>query len=442
MFIPDALLHHLNFNFNEAQNLRLHRLAADPSTPVEGQIWLNTTDHKAKYYDGSNTIILWGFIYNVLGTLPIVVNVSAGVATVSINAATTSTAGSMSAADKTKLDAATATNTANTLVLRDANGRAQFADPASAQDAATKNYVDNAVTGFDYKQSVRLASAGNVAGTYNATGGTSGRGQFTAMTNTLDGVSLAAGNRVLLKDQTTGAQNGIWVVTTLGTGSNGVWDRATDFDQDAEVTAGIFITVEEGNTNDNTLWLLTTNNPITIGGGSGTALAFMNFPAAGTIVGGAGLLLTGNVLDVQSANTGIKVNGDNVELVADAATFQFGNAATGLQVKTAGISGTMLASAIFGTGLTFSAGIASVTSYTPVTSATVGRVRVFASTSVGDAQGQVTLTHNFNTKSISVGAVDPTNNKYYWLKATPSTTNAVIVEALGTTKTLDVFVMG
>ena len=66
-------------------------------------------------------------------------------------------------------------------------------------------------------------------------------------------------------------------MTTVGTGSNGVWDRATDFDSDAEVTANAFVFIEEGNTYADTAWVLTTNNPITIGGSSGTSLTWAQF---------------------------------------------------------------------------------------------------------------------------------------------------------------------
>jgi len=170
-------------------------------------------------------------------------------------------------------------------------------------------------TGLDIKASVRAASTANITVTYSATGGTSTRGQITAAPNTLDGVTLAANDRILLKDQSTGAQNGIWVVTTLGTGANGVWDRATDFDADAEVTAGAFTFVEEGTTNADAGWVLTTNNPIIIGGASGTALTWAQFSGAGQITAGAGLTKTGNTIDVATASTArIVVNADSIDL--------------------------------------------------------------------------------------------------------------------------------
>jgi hypothetical protein len=81
---------------------------------------------------------------------------------------------------------------------------------------------------------VRTATTANV-GTYTATAGLHKRSDNSA--NVLDGVTLIATNRILVKNSTNGAANGIYVVTTAGTGANGVWDRATDFDADTEVTA-------------------------------------------------------------------------------------------------------------------------------------------------------------------------------------------------------------
>lgn len=191
-----------------------------------------------------------------------------------------------------------------------------LATPVASTDAATKGYCDSLSTGLDVKASCRAASTANVTVTYTATGGTSARGQITAAPNTLDGVTLAANDRILLKNQTTGAQNGIYVVSTVGTGSNGVWDRATDFDTDAEVTAGAFTFVEEGTANADSGWVLTTNNPIVIGGASGTALTFTQFSSAGAYVAGAGLTLTGSTFDVVGTSNRISVAADSIDIAA------------------------------------------------------------------------------------------------------------------------------
>ena len=191
-----------------------------------------------------------------------------------------------------------------------------LATPVASTDACTKGYADSLSSGLDVKASCRAASTANVSATYTATGGTSARGQITAAPNTLDGVTLAANDRILLKNQTTGAQNGIYVVSTVGTGSNGVWDRATDFDTDAEVTAGAFTFVEEGTANSDSGWVLTTNNPIVIGGASGTALTFTQFSSAGAYIAGNGLTLTGNTFDVVGTSNRISVAADSIDIAA------------------------------------------------------------------------------------------------------------------------------
>jgi hypothetical protein len=154
----------------------------------------------------------------------------------------------------------------------------------------SKRYVDDQLaaaissssTGLDVKQSVRLATTVSV-GTYNATGGAKSRGQLTAVTNSVDGFAVLAGNRILVKDHTNPAANGIYVVTTVGTGATGVWDRATDFDDDAEVTANAFTFVEEGAARADTAWVVTTNDAIIVGGASGTAIVWMQFASSVTV---------------------------------------------------------------------------------------------------------------------------------------------------------------
>ena len=91
--------------------------------------------------------------------------------------------------------------------------------------------------------------------------------------NTLDGVTLVLGDRVLVKNQGTASQNGVYTVTILGTGANGTWTRALDFDSSDEVTSGILLPVTEGTSNGGTIWFLTTPDPITLGT---TSLTFTN----------------------------------------------------------------------------------------------------------------------------------------------------------------------
>ena len=164
-------------------------------------------------------------------------------------------------------------------------------DPTSAQDAATKAYVDATRSGLDVKASVRAATTANIT---------------LSNTQTVDGVALAVGNRVLVKNQTTGEDNGIYVV------ASGAWTRAEDCDNTpgVEVTSGMFTFVEEGTTNADSGFVLTTDGAITVGT---TALSFVQFSGAGQITAGLGLSKTGNTLDVNVAN-GIEISGDNVQL--------------------------------------------------------------------------------------------------------------------------------
>jgi hypothetical protein len=154
-------------------------------------------------------------------------------------------------------------------------------DPTSAQDAATKAYVDTTTQGIDWKASVRAATTANVT-------------LASALENgdTLDGVVLATGNRVLVKNQTTGSQNGIYVVKSSGTP-----DRSTDADLAAEVTSNFAVFVEEGTVNADQGYVLTNDGAITVGT---TALTFTQFTGLGQIVAGTGLDKTGNTLDIDS----------------------------------------------------------------------------------------------------------------------------------------------
>lgn len=155
-----------------------------------------------------------------------------------------------------------------------------LATPTDASDAATKGYVDASQQGLDVKESVKAATTGNIT---------------LSGTQTVDGVALSVGDRVLVKDQSTGSQNGIYVVAA------GSWSRAADADADSEVTAGLFTFVEEGSTNADAGFSLTTNGAITV---DTTALTFTQFSGAGSVSAGDGLSKSGNTL-----STDLKSNG-------------------------------------------------------------------------------------------------------------------------------------
>lgn len=145
-----------------------------------------------------------------------------------------------------------------------------LASPVSATDAANKQYVDSARSGLDVKASVRIATTANIT---------------LSGTQTIDGVSLSVGDRVLVKNQTTASQNGIYPV------ASGSWTRATDANDSTTVTPGLFCFVEEGTTNADTGWVLTNNGTITV---DTTSLTFTQFTGVGSLTTSNGITKTGN----------------------------------------------------------------------------------------------------------------------------------------------------
>ena len=177
-------------------------------------------------------------------------------------------------------------------------------DPTSDQDAATKAYVDSVSQGLDVKKSCKVATVGNI----NLTG-----------TQTIDGVSISADERVLVKDQSTASQNGIYLCKA------GSWTRDTDFDENSDVTSGALTFIEQGTVNADAGFVLTTDGSITIGS---TSLSFSQFSGAGQITAGLGLNKSANTLSVNVDDSSIEINSDS------------------LRVKSSGITNAMLAGSI------------------------------------------------------------------------------------------------
>jgi hypothetical protein len=395
----------VDFRTHQALGFVLERLSSDP-TSVDARLYFNTTTNRIRFYNGEEWVNI-GDSSSVEGITavvaaegsPITANTTTNTVTIDISEATTSVKGAMSATDKAKLDAATNSNTASTIVMRDSSGNfsagtitasltgtasnasqlnsqnasyyldranhtgtqtastisdlstvvqaytldsfatptsdismggnkiTNLAAPVNDNDAVTKAYVDANSSGLDAKESVRAATTEDITLTDE---------------QTIDGVELVDGDRVLVKNQEDATENGIYIVVDDDT-----WVRAPDADSESNVTTGMFTFVEEGETHGGEGWVLITPGPLELGT---SELQFTRFSSQGVISAGDGLDKTGNTLSVVGTAGRISVGAGGVDIDA---TYVGQTSITTLGTITTGTwNGTAIGVAYGGTGLT------------------------------------------------------------------------------------------
>ena len=252
-----------------------------------------------------------------------------------------------------------------------------LADPTNAQDAVTKTYADALISTGNNKGTVRVASTANVT--------------IASPGSAIDGVTLSTNDLVLLKDQSTASQNGLYVFN----GAASALTRTTNADTSAEVKAGLFVFVSEGTANGNNGYTLTTDDPITLGT---TSLTFTQTSGAGQITAGTGLTKTGNQIDVGGTTDRITINADTVDIastyVGQTSITTLGTIATGTW------QGTAIAVAYGGTGATTAANARSNLGVSGVYKASFTNSSLVA--------GVLTLTHNL-AQYVAVQIFDNSN---------------------------------
>ena len=345
-----TLLTPLDFNKLEILNPRLQNLAADPSTPVAGQMYFNTSTKKLRVYDGTSSWVEMGTGGDTF-TSGTITQPAAGLTVTNSGVAQTGTGswtfalandlaaleglGSTGFAVRTAADTwaqRTFLGTPNQVSVSNGDGVAGNPTLSLPQNihtgadvtfnsmtigetqtvatngshAARIDFVLGLVNGLSWKTSVRAATtaAGTLASSF-------------ANGSVIDGITLATGDRILVKDQATASENGIYTVNASGAPT-----RAADANTWATLVSAS-VTVQVGTANADTAWTCTVDAGGTL---NSTAVTFAQMPSALSVSAGAGLVKTGNALDVN-------VDGTTLEINADAVRIKNGGVALGTKVS-------------------------------------------------------------------------------------------------------------
>lgn len=266
---------------SELRQAAIQNLTSAPSSPATGQVYFDTVLSQFGVYTGST----WVYLYNDEALQDLVGAMVSSNTETGITVTYDDTGGKLNFVLSNLNDLPGPINNLSLGAFKITN----LADGTAATDAATYGQVLSAMRGMDWKDSVRAATT--VAGTL-ASSFESG--------DLIDGVMLQTADRILIKNQASGAENGIYTVNASGAPT-----RATDADSSAEVTGGLTVFVNEGTTQANSVWTLTTNDTIALGS---TALVFAQ-TSASTYTAGAGITLTGLAFSATVDGVTIDTNG-------------------------------------------------------------------------------------------------------------------------------------
>lgn len=261
----------LNINRNELQNARLQNLASAPTSPVVGQVFYNTTTNLTGVYNGT----VWVYFDSSTSDRD-----------------RTNHTGTQLASTISDFDTQVRTNRLDQMaaptasVSMNSQRITSLGTPSASDDAVTKSYVDNIMNGIRWKEPARLATTANITLSGN---------------QTIDGFTTSANDRILVKNQTTASQNGIYLASATA------WTRAEDFNSSAEIPSTALF-VQLGTVNADTSWNCTNDTGVVVGT---TAITFVQFAAPANINAGAGLEQSGNTYSVKVDGNAIFINGSS-----------------------------------------------------------------------------------------------------------------------------------
>lgn len=283
--------------------MQVSAAASPPAAPTNGQLWYDSTNNKAKVYESGSWVDIFSTAAaggpaggDLTGTYPnpqiaagTIVDADIASANKDGTAGTPSlrtigTGALQALAGNTRLDQVTAPTASVSL---NSQKITNLADGTAANDAVSRQQLDAVAAGLDAKGSVRAATTANIT---------------LSGTQTVDGVALVAGDRCLVKNQTTASGNGIYAV------ASGAWTRSTDMDAWAEVP-GAFAFVEEGTAQADTGWVCTANQGGTL---NTTNITWTQYSAAVAVTAGAGLVQNAQAFDLVAGDTSLTVSADSV----------------------------------------------------------------------------------------------------------------------------------